>query len=51
MTDPRWSCTASPSRMNKPGHRTNRDQAQDEQASPPAVKTRTCVHNDYEDLL
>ena len=24
---------------------------QDEQASPPAVKTRTCVHNDYEDLL
>jgi hypothetical protein len=22
-----------------------------EQASPPAVKTRTCVHNDYEDLL
>ena len=25
--------------------------AQDEQASPPAAKTRTCVHNDYEDLL
>ncbi|HKM80699.1 MAG TPA: hypothetical protein VJY15_07025 [Candidatus Acidoferrum sp.] len=24
---------------------------QDEQASPPAKKTRTCVHNDYEDLL
>jgi hypothetical protein len=24
---------------------------QDEQASPPAAKTRTCVHNDYEDLL
>ena len=24
MTDPRWSCTASPSRMNRPGHRTNR---------------------------
>ena len=24
---------------------------QDEQASPPAIKTRTCVHNDYEDLL
>ena len=23
---------------------------QDEQASPPAKKTRTCVHNDYEDL-
>ena len=27
------------------------DRQQDEQASPPAVKTRTCVHNDYEDLL
>ena len=27
------------------------DRPQDEQASPPAVKTRTCVHNDYEDLL
>ena len=25
--------------------------SQDEQASPPAKKTRTCVHNDYEDLL
>ncbi len=24
---------------------------QHEQASPPAEKTRTCVHNDYEDLL
>ena len=24
---------------------------QDEQATPPAKKTRTCVHNDYEDLL
>ena len=24
---------------------------QDEQASSPAAKTRTCVHNDYEDLL
>ena len=24
---------------------------QDEQACPPAKKTRTCVHNDYEDLL
>ena len=24
---------------------------QDEQASPPAVKNRICVHNDYEDLL
>ena len=24
---------------------------QDEQARPPAAKTRTCVHNDYEDLL
>ena len=24
---------------------------QDEQASPPTRKTRTCVHNDYEDLL
>ncbi len=24
---------------------------QDEQAGPPAKKTRTCVHNDYEDLL
>ena len=23
---------------------------QDEQATPPAKKTRTCVHNDYEDL-
>ena len=23
---------------------------QDEQARPPAEKTRTCVHNDYEDL-
>ncbi len=23
---------------------------QDEQASPPTRKTRTCVHNDYEDL-
>ena len=23
---------------------------QDEQARPPAGKTRTCVHNDYEDL-
>ena len=27
------------------------DRPQDEQASPPAAKTRTCVHNDYEDLL
>jgi hypothetical protein len=27
------------------------DRPQDEQASPPAPKTRTCVHNDYEDLL
>lgn len=27
------------------------DRQQDEQAGPPAVKTRTCVHNDYEDLL
>ena len=26
------------------------DRPQDEQASPPAEKTRTCVHNDYEDL-
>ena len=26
-------------------------QAQDEQARPPAGKTRTCVHNDYEDLF
>ena len=24
MTDPQWSCTASPSRMNRLGHRTNR---------------------------
>ncbi|MGZ3384956.1 MAG: hypothetical protein ACXWNF_08570 [Isosphaeraceae bacterium] len=24
---------------------------QDEQATPPAKKIRTCVHNDYEDLL
>ena len=24
---------------------------QDEHASPPAAKTRTCVHNDYEDLI
>jgi len=24
---------------------------QDEHARPPAAKTRTCVHNDYEDLL
>jgi len=24
---------------------------QEEQARPPAKKTRTCVHNDYEDLL
>jgi hypothetical protein len=24
---------------------------QDEQATPPAKKTRTCVHNDYEDLF
>ncbi len=24
--------------------------AHDEQATPPAKKTRTCVHNDYEDL-
>jgi hypothetical protein len=23
---------------------------QDEQATPPAKKTRTCIHNDYEDL-
>ena len=23
----------------------------DEQARPPAEKTRTCVHNDYEDLF
>jgi|SRR5271166_1547019 len=23
---------------------------QDEQATPPAKKTRTCLHNDYEDL-
>ena len=27
------------------------DRPQDEQASPPTRKTRTCVHNDYEDLL
>ena len=27
------------------------DGPQDEQAIPPAKKTRTCVHNDYEDLL
>ena len=27
------------------------DRPQEEQASPPAAKTRTCVHNDYEDLL
>jgi len=27
------------------------DRPQDEQASPPAATTRTCVHNDYEDLL
>ena len=27
------------------------DRPQDEQAGPPAAKTRTCVHNDYEDLL
>ena len=27
------------------------DRQQDEQAGPPSVKTRTCVHNDYEDLL
>ncbi len=26
------------------------DGPQDEQAIPPAKKTRTCVHNDYEDL-
>jgi hypothetical protein len=24
---------------------------QEEQSRPPAAKTRTCVHNDYEDLL
>ena len=24
---------------------------QEEQPNPPRVKTRTCVHNDYEDLL
>ena len=27
------------------------DRPQDEQASSPAAKTRTCVHNDYEDLF
>ena len=27
------------------------DRPQDEQDSPPTRKTRTCVHNDYEDLL
>jgi hypothetical protein len=27
------------------------DRPQDEQASPPTRKIRTCVHNDYEDLL
>ena len=27
------------------------DRPQDEQARPPAENTRTCVHNDYEDLL
>ena len=51
MTDPRWSCIASPSRMNRPRSQDEQARHQDEQASPPAVKTRTCVHNDYEDLL
>ena len=28
----------------------DQDRHQDEQATLPTVKTRTCVHNDYEDL-
>ena len=51
MTDPRWSCIASPSRTNKLGHRTNRQGIRMNRPVPLRVKTRTCVHNDYEDLL
>ena len=32
------------------GPQDEQDRPQDEQAIPPAKKTRTCVHNDYEDL-
>jgi hypothetical protein len=33
------------------GPQDQQDRSQDEQDRPPAKKTRTCVHNDYEDLL
>jgi len=33
------------------GPQDEEDGPQDEQDGPPAKKTRTCVHNDYEDLL
>ena len=39
-----------PLQNEEDGPQDEQDGPQDEQAIPPAKKTRTCVHNDYEDL-